>query len=510
MTDASATGDSPTNDGPTNNMLTGESYLESLRDGREVWYDGERVADVTSHPAFANAARTNAGLYDALHDPATSDDLTRVDRFGNLTHSFYAPSYSSAELIESRKAIATWQAMTHGWMSRTPDYKAAFLAQLAEGQAFYGDRAEAALGWYQKSASQVLFLNHVLIDPPIDRSGNRTDSRDIFVTADREDDNGIYVSGAKMVATGSALTHATFVAVNSGVAARMEAGRDDDMALVFITDMNTPGVKLISRPSYEAKAHSPFEAPLASRFDENDAVMVFENAFVPWENVLIYRDLDRAKAFYAQSGFYNRYNLHSLTRLSAKLEFAAGLLIRGTQASGTSEFRGVQVAIGELIALKEMAWALTTAMVYDPEPSIGGTVVPRLEVAGAARLYSTNSWDTVRSIFEKYLAGAPIYTVSSPADFLNEELRPTIDKYFRGTGMDAERRTKLFKLIWDSLYSEFAGRQALYERNFAGNQEQQRLDVLSWAQARGDADRYCQQVDEFMDSYDLHGFVDPD
>ena len=117
-------------------------------------------------------------------------------------------------------------------------------------------------------------MNHVLIDPPVDRAKPRVDVRDVYVTLDREDDRGIYVSGAKMVATGSALTHATFVAMNSGVAARLESGRDEDMALVFIVDMNTPGLKLISRPSFEAAAKSPFDAPLASRFDENDAVVV--------------------------------------------------------------------------------------------------------------------------------------------------------------------------------------------------------------------------------------------
>ena len=397
--------------------------------------------------------------------------------------------------------------MTYGWMGRTPDYKAAFMAQLAEGYAFYGEYAQNALDWYQRSASKVLFLNHVLIDPPVDRSRLRVDVRDVYVTVDREDDNGIYVSGAKMVATGSAITHATFVAVNSGVAARMESGRDDDMALVFMVEMDAPGMKLICRPSYEAAANIPFEAPLASRFDENDAVVVFEETFVPWENVMVYRDVEAAKGFYASSGFYNRYNLHSLTRLTVKLEFAAGLLLRGTQASGTSDFRTVQVATGEVIAMRELAWALTTAMVSDPEPSIGGTVVPRLQTAATAPIFATNVWDKVRSIFEIYLAGAPIYTVSSPADLKSDELRPTIDRYFRGTGIEAEERIKLFKLIWDALYSEFAGRAALYERNFAGNQEQQRLDALSWSKLRGDADRYCKLVDDCMADYDLDGWT---
>ena len=393
-----------------------------------------------------------------------------------------------------------------GWVERRTTRLRSWHNSL-RGHTFYGDYGGNALDWYQRCASKVLFMNHVLIDPPVDRSRDRVDVQDVFVTVDGEDDNGIYVSGAKMVATGSALTHATFVAVNSGTAARMEPGRDDDMAIVFITEMDAPGLKLICRPSYEAAAQSPFEAPLASRFDENDAVVVFDNTFVPWENVLAYKDIVTTKGFYASSGFFNRYNLQSATRLSVKLEFAAGLMMRATQASGTSEFRAVQAAIGEIIAMRELVWALTTAMVTDPEPSIGGTVVPRLQTAAASRLHSTNMWDRVRGLFESYLAGAPMYTVSSPNDLINDELRSIIDRYFRGTGVDAEGRIKLFKLLWDALYSEFAGRHALYERNFAGNQEQQRLDVLTWARARGDADRFCQLVDDCLADYDLHGWV---
>ncbi|MFN0025843.1 MAG: 4-hydroxyphenylacetate 3-hydroxylase family protein [Acidimicrobiales bacterium] len=489
-------------------MLNGDAFLASLDDGREVWYDGQRVTDVVNHPAFRTNARVLAGLYDALHDPAQRDTLTTVDRFGHRTHRFFAPAYTAADLRGGRDAIAVWQRMTFGWMGRTPDYKASFMAQLAEGHGFYGPYAANALAWYHRSASQVQYLNHVLIDPPIDRNRDRIELRDTFVTATREDDRGIYVSGAKMVATGSALTHATFVAVNSAVAARLQPGRDEDMALVFMAAMDTPGLKLICRPSYEAAARHPWEAPLASRFDENDAVVVFDDAFIPWENVFVYRDVERAQGFYADSGFFNRYNLHSTTRLAIKFEFAAGLLMACTDASGTSEFRGVQAAIGELVAMRELLWSLTIAMVSEPEPGIGGTVVPRLQTAGAARLYATNAWARVREIFETQLAGAPIYTVSSPADLTNPELRPTIDRYFRGSGLDAHDRIKLFKLAWDALYSEFAGRHALYERNYAGNQEQQRLDPLTWAQRRGDADRFRALVQQCLDGYDLDGWRD--
>jgi 4-hydroxyphenylacetate 3-monooxygenase len=495
-------------DSPPGNtcLLDGESFLDSVRDGREVWYDGEKVRDVTTHPAFRNSAKNVARLYDALHHPDFSSALTCMDRNGIHTHRFFTPSYSAAELLAARDAIAIWQRMTYGWMGRTPDYKAAFMAQLAEGYDFYEPFGENALNWYRKYAAQGLFLNHVLVDPPVDRNRPHHQGTDVFVNVTHDDDRGIYVSGAKMAATGSVLTHATFVAPNSGTASRMEEGKDEAFALVFIVDMDTPGLKLIGRPSYELKSHSPFEAPLASRFDENDSVLVFHEAFIPWENVLVYRDVEKAKGFYASSGFFNRFNLQSATRLAVKLEFACGLLIKGTEASGTASFRGVQTEVGELVAMSNLVWALSSAMALDPEPGVGESVVPRLQTAAAARVYMTSAWQRVREIFEKILAGGPIVTVSSLKDLQSPELDPIIERYFRGTGLPAHDRIKLFKLIWDALYSEFAGRHALYERNYAGNHEQQRLDALRWSDARGDSDRYRQMVDDCLGDYDLNGW----
>lgn len=487
-------------------LFTGDTFLESLRDGREIWFDGERVKDVTRHRAFRNSARNIARLYDALHDPDTAELMTTTDRRGIHTHRFFAPSYSAAELLASRDAIAHWQRLTYGWMGRTPDYKAAFMAQLAEGHDFYEPFGGNALDWYTRCASQALFMNHVLVDPPVDRDRPHHEGTDIYVNVTKDDDRGITVSGAKMAATGSALTHATFVAPNSGTTARMEKGKDEAFALVFIVDMETPGLKLISRPSYERNANSPFDAPLSSRFDENDAVLVFHDAFIPWENVLVYRDVEKAKGFYAASGFFNRFNLQASTRLAVKLEFAAGLLMKGVEATGTASFRGVQSQVGELVGMSNLVWALTTALALDPEPGVGGSVVPKLQTAAAARMYMTAAWSKVREIFEIILAGAPIVTVSSNKDLLVTELDPIIERYFRGTGIDSIERIKLFKLIWDALYSEFAGRHALYERNYAGNQEQQRLDILRWSDARGDSERYKAAVVECMADYDVEGW----
>ncbi|MEM7801862.1 MAG: 4-hydroxyphenylacetate 3-hydroxylase N-terminal domain-containing protein, partial [Chloroflexota bacterium] len=139
-------------------FMTGAEYLASLNDGREIWFDGERVENVTEHPAFRNAARSMARLYDAMHDPGLTDDLTVVDKFGIRTHRFFAPAYSSEDLKQARTAIDIWQRINYGWMGRSPDYKAAFMAQLAEGYDFYAPYGENALSWYKRYASKGLFL----------------------------------------------------------------------------------------------------------------------------------------------------------------------------------------------------------------------------------------------------------------------------------------------------------------------------------------------------------------
>src|SRR6202521_5796951 len=106
--------------------FTGAEYLESLRDGREVYIYGERVADVTTHPAFRNAARSIARLYDALHDPGTRDVLTAPTDTGSggVTHRYFRVAHSRDDVIGQRDAIAAWARMSYGWMGRSPDYKA--------------------------------------------------------------------------------------------------------------------------------------------------------------------------------------------------------------------------------------------------------------------------------------------------------------------------------------------------------------------------------------------------
>jgi 4-hydroxyphenylacetate 3-monooxygenase len=484
--------------------MTGAEYLESLRDGRTVYISGRRVEDVTADPAFRNAARSVARLYDALHEPATREILTGRDREGTLTHKFFMPSYSAEELRGAGDAIAAWARCSYGFMGRTPDYKAAFMATLGAAPDYYAPYAANAARWYRECARQVLFVNHVLVNPPVDRRRPVHEVADVYLHVVKETDAGIHVSGAKMLATGSAITHATFVAQNS--ATRLEAGKAEDYALVFIAPIDAPGQTLICRRSYEETATNPFDFPLSSRFDENDAVIVFDNAFIRWEDVLVYRDTEKANSFFRASGFLNRYNFHSAIRLAVKLDFMCGLLVRALAANGTEDFRGVQAQLGEVFAWRHLMWALAAAMALDPQPGPGGSVMPKTEYAAAARMFTTLAWPRVKEIFETVLGGSPIMVPSSREDLRDPHLRPLVDRFYRGSESSAVERVKLFKLIWDAIGTEFGGRQELYERNYAGNHEQIRLDLAALAKHSGLAGQVAGFVQQCMDEYDLDGW----
>jgi hypothetical protein len=158
-----------------------------------------------------------------------------------------------------------------------------------------------------------------------------------------------------------------------------------------------------------AATGSLWDYPLTSRFDENDAIFVFDNAFIPWENVIIYRDIERLKNFYPRSGFFNGFTLQGCTRLAVKLDFIAGLLYKAARATGVEAFRGVQAQIGEVIGWRNMFWSLSDAMAFNPEPWVNGAVLPNSRASSTYRLFMTEAYPAVRAIVEKVISSGLIY-----------------------------------------------------------------------------------------------------
>ena len=490
--------------------MTSDEYLDSLRDGREVWIHGEKVEDVTAHPAFRNSSRSVARLYDALHDPAHKDVLTVETDTGNggFTHPFFRAPTSAEDLVRGRDAIAAWQRMTYGWMGRSPDYKAAFLATYGPNADYYAPYDENARRWYREAQERVFFMNHTLVNPPVDRNKDIHEVDDVFIHAVKETDEGVVVRGAKMVATGSAISNYNFVSYHGALPIKKS-----EYALSFFAPMNLEGTKLICRPSYEymaATLGSPFDYPLSSRFDENDAVLVFDDALIPWENFLIYGNLEIASTYHL-TGFIWRALLQGCTRLAVKLDFLAGLFIKMVEATGTLEFRGIQASVGEILAWRNMFWSLTDAMCHNPVPSANGSVLPNIEAASAYRVLSNQAYPAIKAIIENQTGGALIAHPSSSLDWKDEELRPLLDQFYRGSaGYTAVDKIKLVKLLWDAIGSEFGGRHELYERSYSGSHELTKLECYLMANGDGTVDRLKGFAEQCMQEYDLDGWTVPD
>lgn len=489
---------------------TGSGYLDSLDDGREVYIHGERVKKIADHPAFRNSARMVARWYNRLHEKKDEIGRPTDTGSGGWTHPYFKAAKTSEELIAGRDAIVETQRVAHGWMGRAPDYKAAFLGTLGANSEFYGEYAANAKAWYARTQERIDYWNHAIVNPPIDRHLPVAEAADVYMQVEKETDEGVVVSGAKVVATGSALTHYNFVA-HYGVPIK-----DKKFALIFTAPMDSPGVKLISRASYELNAAvmgTPFDYPLSSRLDENDAILVFDKVLVPWENLFLYGDIEKINAFLPASGFGARFTMHGCTRLAVKLDLIAGLLSMALDATGVSAFRGPQTAIGEVVAWRNMIWSLNDTLVKSPVPWEGtdGYVHPNLNAGTAYRVLAPMAYTRIKELIERHVASGLIYLPSSALDFESEDVRPYLDRYVRGSsGMVSVDRVKLLKLLWDAIGSEFGGRHELYETNYAGSYEAIRVETMFAAQASGELARMQESVREFMAEYDLDGWTSSD
>lgn len=410
---------------------------------------------------------------------------------------------------QQRDAIAEWSRLSYGWMGRTPDYKAAFGCALGANPAFYGQFEQNARNWYTRIQETGLYFNHAIVNPPIDRHKPADEVKDVYIKLEKETDAGIIVSGAKVVATNSALTHYNMI----GFGSAQVMGENPDFALMFVAPMDAEGVKLISRASYEMVAGatgSPYDYPLSSRFDENDAILVMDHVLIPWENVLIYRDFDRCRRWTMEGGFARMYPLQACVRLAVKLDFITALLKKSLECTGTLEFRGVQADLGEVVAWRNMFWALSDSMCSEATPWVNGAYLPDHAALQTYRVMAPMAYAKIKNIIERNVTSGLIYLPSSARDLNNPQIDQYLAKYVRGSnGMDHVERIKILKLMWDAIGSEFGGRHELYEINYSGSQDEIRLQCLRQAQSSGNMDKMMAMVDRCMSEYDQHGWTVP-
>ncbi|MFJ3904717.1 4-hydroxyphenylacetate 3-hydroxylase family protein [Streptomyces sp. NPDC090025] len=475
---------------------SGQDYLEALRDGREIWLDGARVKDVTTHPGFRSAAASFAHLHDLAADPAHRAVLRTADG----VHRAAAVPRSYEDLVARRRAYKRWAEAGFGFLGRSPDYMASAAAGFAALPAAltgeHHDGAGPALALHRRIAEDDLFCAFTLTDPAGSAPGD-----DLRVRAVAERDDGIVVRGAKTVGTGVVFADEVLVGTIEPL-----APDDTEHALSFSVPVDTPGLRLISRTAYAQGARSVFDRPLSARYDENDALLVCDDVFVPWERVLSYRDPATTAAMWWRTPAYLHAAHQSATRFWTKLEFLTGLAILIARSNGTDTLPAVAQATGRLLGMVAQAKAFVLAAEADWEPVDEGRggVRPGQEISFAQRIMAGELYPRALQDVKLLAGGALIQLPASGHDLDHPELGPLVRQYVRGGGApDAhtapEERIKLLKLAWDALGSEFAGRHEHYERFYQGAPHVY-LTMQTWAGGADDCEALARAC---LDGYDL-------
>lgn len=476
-------------------MRTGTQYVESLRDGRTIYLDGERVKDVTTHPAFAEPIARAAAIYDRAAAAADDPELTWADPAGGARWSnMWLIPRSAADLAARRRVHRFWAEPSYGHMGRTPDHVASVLTAFASWRQLF-DRGGRAFGdnvvrFYEQARAGDLYVAYAIVPPQVDRTRPAHQHPEPFLHPGivRETDAGIVVRGAHSIATSVTMADWLFVSYITPL-----VKGDEAYAISVVMPVNAEGLRLYPRRPYAPMATSVYDYPLSSRYDEIDATVVFNDVRVPWEHVFIHRNVDLVNAQFHETPSHTTANFQSLVRFGVKLEFLAGLALSLAEVQGSAGDPGVQATLGGDVAAYCTAFeALVKMAERDPLVSNGVARPNPGAIYAGMGLQRRLIVDMMRTLRE--LAGGAFQNVpSSEASFLGPETRADTERYFQSAFAGARDRIKLVKLIWDFVGTEFAGRQLQYEMFYSAAQpvvNRRMFRAYDWGAARALVDRF--------------------
>ncbi|MCY4429589.1 MAG: hypothetical protein OXC11_04245, partial [Rhodospirillales bacterium] len=361
---------------------------------------------------------------------------------------------------------------SNGMLGRTPDYKNASVAAFAGAADFLNENGGAVdfaanmRAYYEEARGSDYVLTHTLVNPQFNAELARQgrSSPEVALKVVKETDAGIVVNGARLLATLGPLANEIEVFPSTLLKASEE---NVPFAFAFTLPIDTPGLRMICRDTYDS-GKSVFDAPLASRFEEMDAVVIFENVLVPWERVFMYRDpLLCNRAFAETNAVVHMMHQVACGKL-AKAEFIVGLLCAMARASGKDRDMNVKGQIAEAMWIAETVRALLFSAEQQPEQDKWGLYIPQRRPLDPSRNLFPRLYpkliETVHMLGSSSLVATPC-----EADFGND-IAGDVDRYFQQVNLESRDRVALFRLAHDVAVSGFGNRQVLYERFFFGPQ----------------------------------------
>ncbi|NOJ58700.1 4-hydroxyphenylacetate 3-monooxygenase, oxygenase component [Arthrobacter sp. 260] len=453
-------------------IRSGTQYLDKLNSMRpHVVINGETVSEnVADHPAFRNVARTYARLYDLQHDPDYTEQLTYVSpTSGDLVNASFLVPRTVADLQRRRAATSCWAEYSHGFLGRTGDYMNGCLTALSTAEKWFA-QADPMFGenirrFYEHCRENDLLTTHTLIPPQVNRSvaGSEQLGGQLSARITEERDDGIIINGARMLATIAPIADELLVFPSTLLRGTPE---DAPYSYAFALPSDTEGLRYLCRTSLY-NGGSTHDEPLASRFEEMDAVVVFDNVFVPNERVFMLGHPDLCNSFYSDTGAGALMTHQVVSRTIAKSEFFLGLASELSQSIGIDGFQHIQEDLAELIQTVEIGKALMRASEVDAQRNDDGVMLPKWTTLNAARNWYPKVAQRFPEIIRKFAASG-LMALPGEADLASAAL-PDIELYLQAKTLTGPERVRLFKLAHDASISGFSGRQALYEYFFFGD-----------------------------------------
>ena len=478
----------------------GADYVEALNASeRDIRIHGERVTTgLADHPAFRNVVRAYAALYDLQHDPELRDVLTyKSPTSGDPVGTSFLQPETLDDLDKRGRMMKTWADRSFGNLGRTGDYLNSAIMAMASAADWFGQVdprfADNVRSYYEHVREHDLLLTHTLINPQANRAagpGSQTDPFQAAAIAEERDD-GVVIRGARMLATIGPIADEIIVFPSTVLQARPE---DEPYAYAFAIPCDTPGLRFLCRESLD-QGRSRFDHPLSSRFDEMDAVAIFDDVLVPFERCFMLRhpELLTRGRMYTETGALTHMTHQVVTRDLAKVEFILGLISLIGESIGIEGFEHVQNKLTEVIMARELMASSLRAAEADAAPNDWGIMSPAWWPLNVARNWFPRTYPRLREIAWQ-LAASGLFGLPTEADATGDS-REDVERYLQSATQDGVDRVKLFRLAWDATVSSFGGRQEVYEFFFFG-------DPVRMAQAVvGTYDRapYTERVRAFLD-----------
>src|SRR3984957_7244547 len=451
---------------------TGAEFLDRLsRTRTHVEIQGETLkGGVADHPAFKNVVRTYARLFDLQQSAEYRNILTYPSPAtgDRVATSFLIPR-TAEDLSKRSRADKVWADASFGMLGRTGAYLNSALMALASAADWFAQTDAALAGnivaYYEKVRDEDLLCTHTLIPPQANRAqpGSQQAGGALMAHITKQDDNGIVVRGARMLATIGPFADELLVFPSTVLRGTPE---DKPYSFAFAVPVDAPGLRFIAREPFDY-GRSHFDHPLGSRFDESDAVVIFDDVHVPYERCFTLGDPDICNGFYTKTDAVAHMTHQVVARTTAKTEFVLGLTTLLTEAIGTGGFQHVQADLAEIITTLETLRALNRAAEADAKPNDYQVVTPAWPPLNAARNLYPRLYQRFPEILRK-LGASGLMATPTEAD-VNGPAAADIDGYLQAATLTGRDRVRLFRLVWDACGSAFSGRQALYEYYFFGD-----------------------------------------